>query len=267
MFFDYHIHLENGPLDMEWLERFAEAAVARGVSEIGVSEHIFKFTEAGPLWPSWWRLTPDRSLEDYVDLIAAARAKNLPVKMGIECEYLTGIEKRLAAFLEGVPWDYVIGSVHFIDEWGFDDTDRLDTWDGRDVDDAYRRYFSLLDEAMTCGLFDMIGHPDVIKVFGHRASFDLRPLYDTVAATARRAGVVAEVSTAGLRKMVGEMYPHFEFLRALSREGVPIAISSDAHYPEHVGYEFAHAARYAAAAGYTRVTRFAGRKVYGEPLG
>lgn len=267
MLLDYHIHLENGPLTLEWLKRFADVALERGISEIGISEHIFKFREAAGIWPSWWRLEPDRSLRDYVDLIGGARDLGLPVRIGIEAEYLDGLEREIGGFLRGVPWDYVIGSVHFIGRWGFDDPGLKEEWDRRNVDKAYMKYFALLNKAITCGLFDMIGHPDVIKVFGHRASGDLTGEYETIAASASSSGVVMEVSTAGLRKPVGEMYPHESFLAAFARRGVPITISSDAHFPEHVGHAFPDAAEYVRRAGYSSVVRFSQRKASQVPLG
>ncbi len=267
MLLDYHIHLEHGPIRTDWLKQFADVASRNGIDEIGISEHIFRFYESAPMWPSWWRFPPDCSLGEYVDLIKGASHGDIPVKLGVEAEYLDGRENEIRDFLREAPWDYVIGSVHFIGEWCFDDLARESEWDDKDVNEAYRDYFALLDKAIGTGLFDIIGHPDVIKVFGRRASMDLRPLYEKVADTAAAMGVAVEVSTAGLRKPVSEMYPHPDLLGAFSRRNVPIVVSSDAHYPEHVGHEFARAVEYARAAGYCAVTRFDGRNPVQVPLG
>ncbi|MCR4399187.1 MAG: PHP domain-containing protein, partial [Firmicutes bacterium] len=161
MLMDYHIHLEHGRLEMDWLRRFVDEAVGKGIAEVGVSEHMFKFYESSSLWPSWWRFKPDRYLSDYVELVSEARAMGIPVKLGVEAEYIEGLEKEIGEFLEGVPWDYVIGSVHFIGDWAFDDTEVRDEWENRDVAEAYRLYFSLLEKAIRCGLYDVIAHPDV----------------------------------------------------------------------------------------------------------
>ena len=266
MLFDYHMHLENGPIRMDWLREFVDAAARNGIGEIGVSEHMFRFREATPVWPSWWELQPDCSLDEYVDLIQRARSLVAPVKIGVEAEYLRGREGEIRDFLEKAPWDYVIGSVHYIGEWGFDDSARKNEWDSKDVNAAYREYYGLLEEAIRSGLFDVIGHPDVIKVFGHRPTIDLGAYYDRIADAAKSCGVAVEVSTAGLRKPVKEMYPHADFLRAFARMGVPIVISSDAHYPEHVGFEFARAIEFAGSMGYRTITRFSRRIPSQVPL-
>ncbi|MGE5486058.1 MAG: histidinol-phosphatase HisJ family protein [Ignavibacteriales bacterium] len=263
---DYHMHLEHGPVEMAWLRRFIEVAAEKGIDEIGISEHMFRFRESSPVWPSWWTMRSDCSLAEYVDLIEQAGSMGMPVRLGVEAEYLEGHEDRIRRFLREAPWDYVIGSVHFIGEWGFDDVDGKDEWDSRDVDEAYRRYFHLLEKAMESGMFDVIGHPDVIKVFGHRPSIDLGPYYERAARAAKTSGVAIEISTAGLRKPVSEMYPHPGFLAAFRRWNVPVIISSDAHYPEHVGYEFTRAVEYARSIGYTTVTRFSARTPSQVPL-
>ncbi|MGE5541775.1 MAG: histidinol-phosphatase HisJ family protein [Bacillota bacterium] len=263
---DYHMHLEHGPMEMGWLGQFTKAAAQNGVDEIGISEHMFRFRESSPVWPSWWRMRADCCLTEYIRLIEQAGSMGVPVRLGIEAEYLEGYEDRIRRFLREAPWDYVIGSVHFIGEWGFDDVNGMDEWNSRDVDDAYRRYFDLLGMAIESGMFDAIAHPDVIKVFGRRPSIDLVPYYERAARAASASGVAIEISTAGLRKPVSEMYPHPGFLEAFRRWNVPVIISSDAHYPEHVGYEFDRAVEYARSMGYTTVTRFSGRTPSQVPL-
>ena len=204
--------------------------------------------------------------EDYVRLVREASTTGIPVKLGIEVDYIEGKEREIAELLSMYQWDYVIGSVHFIDDWGFDQEEFVGRWDGADRDRVYERYFDLAAKAAGSGLFDIIGHPDVIKVFGHKAVSDLTPVYRKFAQAVAGSGCAVEVSTAGLRKPVGEMYPEINLLREFRKAGVPIVISSDAHYPDDVGRGFDAACAFARSAGYGSVLSFTGRKARSSPL-
>ncbi|HEY8449261.1 MAG TPA: PHP domain-containing protein, partial [Bacillota bacterium] len=163
------MHLERGGLDLAYLERFVEVARRRGIDEIGFTEHAYNFVEAAPLLnrPQY---VAERSsgfaIDDYVRLIDEAKRRGLPVKLGIEMDYIEERERDIAAFLAEYPWDFVIGSVHWIGDWPFD----IDpaSWEGRDVATAYRDYFERAERAIRCRLFDVFAHPDLIKIFGHR---------------------------------------------------------------------------------------------------
>ncbi|HEX6989292.1 MAG TPA: histidinol-phosphatase [Bacillota bacterium] len=265
MIADYHMHLERGGLDAAYLRRFVETAAARGVDEICITEHAYHFPAAAALLDK-----PDyvaaRSrgypLDAYVNLVLSARAQGLPVRLGIEMDYIPGSEEDIARFLEGHPWDLVIGAVHWIGDWGFD----LDpgSWAGRDVTEAYRSYFALAEQAVRSGLFDVFAHPDVIKVFGARPDpgfgEELLGWYDRLVAAARQAGVCLELSSAGLRKPVGEIYPDRRLLERAHRAGVPITLASDAHEPQHVGWAFDRLVSAARDAGYRTVTTFSRRR-------
>lgn len=213
-------------------------------------------------------------LDSYVRLIEDARREGLPVRLGLEGDYLPGYEAELERIVRGYPWDYVIGSVHWIPParrgepwWGFDNLARAEeTWRGRDVLDAYRQYFRLITQAAATGLFDFIGHADLIKVGGHRPGADVTDLYEGTARAFARAGVCAEINTAGWRKPVGEMYPDGPLLRALFRAQVPTLINSDAHVPEDVARDFDRAAAAAREAGYAEVATFAARSRTMAPL-
>ena len=118
MKWDYHVHLEQGPYSREWLQRFLETARLAGIDEIGFSEHAYRFRQTEEIWPSSWSHTGEVDADDYVDLVQAAMDAGYPVKLGVEIDFVPGREKRLAEFIDQYPWDYVIGSVHYIDEWG-----------------------------------------------------------------------------------------------------------------------------------------------------
>ncbi len=262
MLFDYHLHLEEGPLELEWLEQFYRQACRVGLEEIGFSEHCYRFREAAHIvadnpWVLQW---VEISVDDYVRLIEAARKKGLQVKLGIEFDYVEGREGEIARFLSRYPWDYVIGSVHWINGWGFDVPEQKDRWQEVDVDQVYHDYFRKVIKAAESGLFDIMGHLDVVKVFGHRPSCDITGLMEEVAQALSRAGVWFELNTAGWRKPVQETYPSKSFVSILARYGVPVTLSSDAHRPEEVGHGFPEAAEILKKAGYDSVVRFSKRR-------
>lgn len=276
---DYHMHLERGPWALEWLGRFVEVARARGLSEIGFSEHPHRFRECRALYPpaeavrGWIDAHCTESLDSYLRLVDEARRAGLPVKLGLEWDYLPGYEREVERLLQAYPWDYAIGSVHWLppegDEgvwWGFDDPARVEEWERRDVLAAYRRYFGLIRQAAETRLFDVIGHADVIKVFGYRPREDITELYEAAAESFARTGVCVEINTAGWRKPVGEVYPAPALLRACHRAGVPILINSDAHVPEDVGRDFDRAALLAREVGYHEVAVFSERRRRLVPL-
>jgi histidinol-phosphatase (PHP family) len=296
MLVDWHMHMERGPFTLEWLDHFLAMARQRGIAEIGISEHIYRFREAqeayGAWWndgagsatasgdggpapgtpafaEQWWTQRGNQSLREYTDLIHGATEAGLPVRLGIEVDYFPGAEGAIRRVLAQAPFDYAIGSVHWIGPWGFDLLSVEGLWDGRDVDEMYRQYFAILGQAARSGLFQIMAHPDLIKVMGHRPSprLDVLALYDAAADAFLAGGAAVEVSTAGFRKPVGELYPDPAFLRACQRRGVPLSLASDAHQPEDVGLDFDQAVALARDAGYREVMAFAGGKGRLVPLG
>lgn len=267
MIVDYHMHLRNerGELAHETaaVEPFVETARAAGVDEIGFSEHVYYFARTRSLWEMPYQT--DRcvyELEPYVEAVVAAKSRGLPVKLGLEVDYAVGREDETRELLAPYPWDYLLGSVHFIDGRAVDGEPRLT--DAVGVDEAWRIYFETLASAARSGLFDALSHPDLVKIFGERASsFDYGPVADAIAASA----VAVEVSTAGLHKPVGELYPHPELLAACKERQVPVTLASDAHSPRDVGRDFDRALELLRSAGYETVTVFEQRHARQEPLG
>lgn len=264
---DYHIHTHRcGHAEGE-LSSYLAVARARGLQEIGFADHI-------PLYflPRHARdaslAMPEEELPAYVHEIEALRATcpGITVRLGIEADYIPGQEEKLARILAAYPFDYVIGSVHYLDGWGFDNPEQLAGYEGRDPDELYRSYFALLQQAAAAGLFDIMAHPDLIKKFGCRPATDPAPLYETTAAVFARAGVCVEVNTAGLRAPAGEIYPAPAFLYACHRYGVPATIGSDAHHPEQVGAGLDDAVALLKEAGYRSVAIFSRRRRHFLPL-
>ena len=260
MLTDYHMHLENGDFSRDWAFQFWETAQKRGVAEIGFSEHVYRFKEAVQIVDnSWARERCTEDLEEYVQLILDLKAEGLPVKLGLEVDYFPGKEGIIEKIVKSYPFDYVLGSVHWLGDWGFDIPEFATEWNRRDLWQVYAQYFALIEQAATSGLFHSLSHPDVIKVFGHAPAESLTDLYrQTLQAVVAVEGLCIEVSTAGLRKPVGRMYPEPELLRLANAQGVPVTLASDAHYPEDVGKDYQQAVRLLQEAGYQSITRFSG---------
>lgn len=284
MILDYHMHLEPDehvtkcPYTKERVQIYVEAARSRGTDEIGVTEHCNRFAEfrpvmdhlrqnaKGALLKEWLERSFVESLDEYVEALLQAKALGLPVKVSIEVDFLPGFEKEIQAILAAYPFDYVIGSVHFIGNWGIDFSPEIG-WPEVDVDEAYQEYFRLMGMAARSGLFDTLAHPDLIKKFGHRPSFPLDELYDELARAANEGGVAVEISSAGLFKPVGELYPAQALLKRFFDRGVPITLGSDAHEPHQVSVGLDQAVKAAFDAGYRTVTRFSDRRPTQVELG
>lgn len=256
---DYHIHTSRCGHASGEMEAYVERAIERGLREIGFSDHLPLVTHADP------QLTMgEEELPRYVEDVLRLREKHrgvLPIKLGIEADFIPGYEEETLRLLQLYEWDYVIGSVHIISEWEFDDPRRIGEWENRDVDDVYRCYFDLLRRSAESGLFDIMAHCDLVKKFGHRPQADLAKEIERTAETFRSAGMVVEINTSGLRKPVGEMYPAYAMVEAFQKQGVPLVVGSDAHRPEEVGQDFERAVEWALRAGYEETVVFTGRRM------
>ncbi len=249
------------------MEAYVEAAIAAGIREIGFSDHI----------PMYWLPEEKRDpgiamrmeeLEEYVADVHRLRERyrEIPIRLGLEADFIPGREKDLVRILERYEWDYVIGSVHFIGEWDFDNPAKVNRYAEWDISDLYAKFFTLERMAAESGLFDILAHIDLIKKFGHRPTHDLGRLYADVAESIARAGVAIELSTAGLRKPVGEVYPNPTLLAECGRRGVPLVISSDAHSPAEVAWGFHDAKALAIQHGFGHLVRFEKRQRFVESL-
>lgn len=267
MIVDYHLHLRNrrGEIahDTSAVEPFLEIARQAGVDEIGFAEHVYYFKQTSALWSvSYQAERCAYDVEPYVEAVLQARERGLPVKLGLEVDYVEGREDETRSLLEPYPWDYLLGSVHFIDGLAVDGEPRL--LDAVGVDEAWRSYFETLAAAARSRLFDSLSHPDLVKIFGARpASFDYKSVADAIA----ESGVAVEVSTAGLRRPVGELYPDRDLLVACRERSVPVTLGSDAHSPELVGRDFDRARELMRSAGYETITVFEERRGRQEQLG
>jgi histidinol-phosphatase (PHP family) len=271
---DYHLHLRpdeegttfEGYFTAENVERYLAAAEAAGVEELGISEHVYRFRQALELWrhPLWVENACD-NLDAYCEFV-----RGTPLRLGLECDYVPGAEDRTAALLEARDFDYVVGSVHFVGERAVDHPG-FDVWEGDgDPDEIWRRYFEVLADCARSGLFDILAHPDLVKVWGRARPLperDLRAFYEPAVEAIAASGIAVEISTAGLRKPVGELYPARAFAELCAEAGAPFALSSDAHHPEHVGFGYDRALELLDELGVGEICVFERRRRRLAPLG
>ncbi|MFT5905345.1 MAG: histidinol-phosphatase (PHP family) [Cryomorphaceae bacterium] len=264
---DYHthtplcLHAEGTP------EQYIDAAIDAGLTEYGISDHapLQKPDDSEPF--DDWRMLSTQ-IPDYLTWIAAAKAhagERITIRCGLECDWLPG--SRNEAWTQHLrtlhPWDYLIGSVHYIADtsiapWDFDNPKWLGKWaksekDG-DIHQAWDLYWKAYTAMADSGLYDILAHPDLIKKFGYKPPGDLTRYYEPAIDAIATAGSIIEINTAGLHKPCAEVYPDTAFLELARDAGIDLIISSDAHHPSEVARDRSTATEIAKAAGYTHTT-------------
>ena len=268
MLTDYHVHLrpdEPGTTAERYFtpanaERYRMAASERGIAELGVSEHVYRFEQALDVWKHpFWQANAREDLDGYCEFVR----EQTDLRLGIEADFVPGGEDRMASLLQARDFDYVIGSVHFLRDEAVDMEDYSVWGKTRSPEEIWRRYFETLGEAARSGLFDVLAHPDRVKVWGAdrpRPEGDLRRYYELAIDGIAESEIAVEVSTAGLRKRAQEIYPAPAFLEMCLEAGAPVALSSDAHRPEDVGADYEQALELLAAAGVEELSVFERRE-------
>lgn len=268
MLTDYHLHLRPDELEASAdaffttanVERYREAAGERGIAELGVSEHVYRFEQALSVWqhPLWREFAVD-DLDGYCRFVR----EETDLKLGIEADFIPGTEDRMASLLEPCDFDYVVGSVHFLAEKALD-MDEYTVWDGSaSPEQIWTRYFQTLAEAARSGLFDVLAHPDLVKVWGPERPIpqgDLRRYYEPAVEAIAETGIAVEISTAGLRKRAREIYPAPAFVEMCLEADAKFALSSDAHRPAEVGFGYEDTLSSLAAIGVGELCVFERRK-------
>lgn len=284
MVIDYHIHL--GEHGVSWrfasdgVRGYAAAAAAAGLSEIAITEHLYRFPDVQDALGPWWESDPDPRLRDqiagyfaverlgqtlaeYVDVVLDVAADPgdgaATVKLGLEVDLFPGRMDAVVDLLALHPWDVLLGSVHWLGAWGFDQWGApvvMDEWERRSPDEVWLAYASAVEEMAVSGACDVLAHLDLAKVGGVRPGDAREECDERLVKTAAANGLCAEVNTAGWRQPVEEAYPAPPLLAALRGAGVGITLASDAHSRALVGDRVADAASLARAAGYTEVTVF-----------
>lgn len=289
---DYHLHLHPhrptasapppGVYPDGYIDRYVEQAHERGVTELGFTEHLYRCVESEPVLGRWWESETDRrlrgsieeviraernlSLHRYAEVVLDAKERGLPVKLGLEVDFQPGTEEQVLALLAEYPFDFLIGSVHWIGGWAFDRTSGLEEFRRRGVRTAYEQYFGLLTALAASGMVDVLAHADVIKRGGIRPDEPVDDLYQPVVDAAAASGTAVEVSSAGLRQRAEELYPAPDLLARFFAGGVPITLASDAHLPEQAAWGHDTVVAAAWAAGYRSHLRFEARRPQVVPL-
>jgi histidinol-phosphatase (PHP family) len=275
MLTDYHVHLRTDDVEAtpasEYftpanVDRYRAVAEEGEIDELGVSEHIHRFRQALDVWQHpWWRRNAVDDLDAYCEFVR----EETDLKLGIEADYVAGREDRMASLLDARDWDYVIGSVHFLRDDAVD-MEEFDVWRSADPAKVWARYFETLGEAARTGMYDIIAHPDLVKVWGNdrpRPDGDLRRFYERAIDGLVEGDVAVEVSTAGLRKPVREIYPAPAFIEMCVEAGLPLALSSDAHVPADVGRDYERALELLDGLGVRELAVFSERRRRLEPIG
>jgi histidinol-phosphatase (PHP family) len=256
---DYHIHTTFSDGKSE-PEEYIAAAVAGGFGEIGFSEHLNLVSE-----DQNWCMAPGR-VHEYISYLKKIKRSfpGIEIRTGLEVDYCPGKEEDIYKFIEGLKLDYVIGSVHYLGEKTVDSGPEF--YENRDIDELYAVYFDHVIEAVASGLFDIIAHCDLIRIYNFRPSFDPEPLYRKMAKAMGRHDVAFEVNTNGRNRVLGDFYPDRRFLKIFREENVPVCVNSDAHFPQRVGQYFDEAYMLLREAGFKEMATFKNRERFLVPV-
>ncbi len=290
---DHHLHLHphaggdvppaSDDVDYEALiDRYVSVGADRGIDELGFTEHLYRFVESENALGRFWEsdthpelaehsrrfVEADRtlSIETYVEAITAAKDRGLPVRLGLEIDYFPDTIDAVLALIDPYPWDFLIGSVHWIGPWAIDSSQVAAEFERRGVEQAWSEYFELVRSLAASGAVDVLAHVDVCKKYGYRPEREPLESYAAVVAAAVETGTAVEVSSQGLRKPAAEEYPSPAFLEMFHAAGVPITLASDAHAADDVGDANDRLVDAARKAGYETRLGFEGRTRTSFPL-
>ena len=249
---DYHIHTNFSDGKDSYMH-YLEVARKKDLAEIGFSDHI-------TLEPVDWcvKEIDYPVMRENLKNLCDNFSEDVQVRFGLEVDFFNGREEEIKQVISYFPVDYVIGSVHFIDGWNFDsDTSLYGKWTNNEL---YQKYFKLIQEAAKSGLFDIIGHFDLIKKMQCWPETDQTPLYEETLKIIKEANIVIELNTSGLDHPCNDFFPQREILQMAGKIGIPITLSSDAHQPMQVARHFEKAISLLKEVGYTKITRFRNRQ-------
>jgi len=232
---DYHIHLERGKYKKEWLNKFIQVGYKRGIKEFGIVEHLYIFRETEHLLyqNEHVKSMQTRSLDDYFEFLEKMR-KEYNIRVGLEIDYVEEFEDSIKEFTKGLPVDYLIGSVHYLNGWAFD---LEKDWSDKNIEEVYRDYYSTLLKVARSGIFDILGHPGNIAYFGHKPKWDFeKKLAGDFYKELSKLDIVLEINSGGLYRPAKEVFPNVKLFNQLKKLGIEVTCSSDAHEPKNVGW-------------------------------
>ncbi len=262
---DYHIHTKRcgHACGEDW--EYVEAALGKGLKEMGFSDHVPRFYDPpSPGVKVTERGMTREELDDYIESMLSLRQRygEIAIKLGLEVDFVPGWEKETEAITTQYPWDYIIGSVHFISEWSYG---YIANEKEHGPEEVYPVYFDRLAQAAESGLFDILAHVDLPKRSFPRLNSELMAeLHQDLAVRLGKAGAVIELNSYGVRgSKLGDVgvYPDRELLRLCRQHGVRVTVGSDAHRPRDVGADFDRVTELLTDVGYQEIVIFNKRKL------
>jgi histidinol-phosphatase (PHP family) len=246
---DYHMHsfYSDG---RSVPEDYIETALKAGLSEMGFSEHLTLFRELED-----WNMNPV-NLSPYLEHIKLLKdeTKKIKIKTGLEVDFIPGKEKETGKYLAPLPLDYIIGSVHYLGEKTVDVGPEF--YEGKSIDRLFESYFDSVISAVNSDLFDIIGHCDLIRIYGYKPASDPEPLYRNLARAMKAHNVAFEINTNGRNRPLADFYPDRRYLHIFREENIPVCVNSDAHMPSRIGQYFDEAYELLRYVGFTEMAVF-----------
>jgi histidinol-phosphatase (PHP family) len=252
---DYHLHTNKSPDGKGSMNEYVTRAKQMGINEIGFSDHIDNKNLA--MKSSLINLILSDRFEDFQKIKPESE---ISIKLGVEIDFIPNKVEKIRKILNTYPFDYVIGSIHMIGRWGIDDPKQIKKHSQRDALEAYEQYFEMVRKMCSARLFDIVGHIDLIKIFGLRPNENISQIYEETAKDLAKSGLCVEINAKGLVRPCREIYPSLQFMRILHAHSVPITFGSDAHQPVDLGRNLDVAVRMGKEAGYVEACAFARRK-------
>jgi len=264
---DYHTHHERCGHAIGKLEEYVQRGIELGLEHLGLSDHLpLIHVDPAEYYPEM--AMPLAELPRYVEECLELKARYrgvIDLRVGLEADYIEGYEEVIRDLLAPYPWDYLIGSVHFLGEWDITDFRQVKGWEGKDVFDVYRRYYNAVTKSAQSGLYDIIGHIDVIKRFGYvpvteEGQAEVRELELGALKAIANSGMAMELNASGLTKPCKEMFPATHVLQEAFKLGIPLTLGSDAHDPAKLGDGLPEARRQLWETGFRELAVFEGRR-------
>ncbi|GFR38459.1 putative histidinol-phosphatase [Insulibacter thermoxylanivorax] len=268
MWIDYHTHHARCGHAAGELEEYVLRGIELGLKQLGLSDHM-PLIHVDPAKYYEGMAMPLEEFPRYVEECLELKEKyrdRIDIRVGVEADYIEGYEEDIAKLLEPYPWDYVIGSVHFLGEWDVTDFRQLHNWEGKDVDEVYAQYYDAVQKAARTGLYDYIGHIDVIKRFGQKPTKDVYDLEKQTLDAVKEAGLAIELNASGLRMPAAEMFPSRRMLEYCLAEGIPLTVGSDAHDPTKLAQYLDQAYALLKDLGFTELATFDRRRRIMVPI-
>ncbi|MFD5021852.1 histidinol-phosphatase HisJ [Paenibacillus sp. NPDC058367] len=242
MHIDYHTHHERCGHAVGKLEEYVQRGIQLGLQQLGLSDHLpLIHVDPASYYPEM--AMPMAELPRYVEECLTLKERYrgvIDLRVGLEADYIEGYEDQIREILSPYPWDYLIGSVHFLGEWDITDYRQVDGWEGKDELEVYRLYYDAVKKSALSGLYDIIGHMDVIKRFGYgpqtpEGKAEVRTLELETLKVIADSGIAMELNASGLTKPCAEMFPAEHLLQEAFKLGIPLTLGSDAHDPAKLG--------------------------------